>query len=394
MHFLYLFTSITGPDMLRILTLNVYFDSIALTLRMRAIGKCVERLRPGVIGFQEVTSESLAILKKQAWSRYYDCSADCIAPSNNPYFVVLFTALPMLSIETYAFEETRMGRELICMHLRVSETQTLYVGTTHLESLKQNGKIRVKQLQECFTILKRHVDEQAAEKKARSSTSSKQSESRSRCLGAVLMGDTNLFREDAKYLDPNGYSPLVLEPARSNRALCRICNTKINKNELRVGKSHTEERSTREIIHWYHRHCFEERATDTEKINLEQLFQNTISNQEESKVTGKKRSMSSPPSEMIGIPTGWIDCWLCGNSNTEKNGFTFDGRINKLISNPSYQSRFDRMYFYQGASREGSGGTEMIERVEIIGKEPIAENLWMSDHFGLLSTFRFNLEDN
>ncbi|KAL0591535.1 hypothetical protein ABG067_001133 [Albugo candida] len=379
--------------MLRIFTLNVYFDSVAMTLRMRAIGKCVERLRPGVIGFQEVTSESLAMLKKQPWSCYYDCSADCIAPFDKPYFVVLFTALPMLSIETYPFKETKMGRELICMHLRVSETQTLFVGTTHLESLKQNGSIRVKQLQECFTILERHVENQtAAKQKIRSLTDFKQSQSRSNCLGAVLMGDFNLFPEDTRYLDPMGHSPLVLEPARSNRALCRVCNTKIDKNELRVGKSQEEARDKREMMHWYHPHCFQKQATKTEKIKVEQLLQNFVPIQVESKETGKKRSIDSLDREMIGIPTGWIDCWLCGKNGTEKNGFTFDGRVNKLIPNPSYQSRFDRIYFYKGA-RYGDGA-DMIERVDIIGKEPIAEKTWMSDHFGLLSTFRFSLDDD
>lgn len=50
---------------LRILTFNVFFEPVGLAPRMRAIGKMIERMRPAVIGFQEVTRESLALLKAQ-----------------------------------------------------------------------------------------------------------------------------------------------------------------------------------------------------------------------------------------------------------------------------------------------------------------------------------------
>jgi hypothetical protein len=50
---------------LRVLTFNLFFEPVGLAPRMRAIGQMVERMRPAVLGFQEVTRASLALLKAQ-----------------------------------------------------------------------------------------------------------------------------------------------------------------------------------------------------------------------------------------------------------------------------------------------------------------------------------------
>jgi hypothetical protein len=50
---------------LRILTFNLFFDEVARSVRMKAIGRLVEHVRPAVIGFQEVTRDALALLKAQ-----------------------------------------------------------------------------------------------------------------------------------------------------------------------------------------------------------------------------------------------------------------------------------------------------------------------------------------
>jgi hypothetical protein len=50
---------------LRILTFNLFFDEVARSVRMKAIDRLVEHVRPAVIGFQEVTRDALAMLKAQ-----------------------------------------------------------------------------------------------------------------------------------------------------------------------------------------------------------------------------------------------------------------------------------------------------------------------------------------
>ena len=80
---------------LRILTYNLFFDKAARFVRMKAVGRLIETTRPAVIGFQEVTRETLAMLKAQNWVKYYDCSVDTAPPFQETYFVVLFSALPV-----------------------------------------------------------------------------------------------------------------------------------------------------------------------------------------------------------------------------------------------------------------------------------------------------------
>lgn len=58
-------------------------------------------------------------------------------------------------------------------------------------------------------------------------------------------------------------------------------------------------------------------------------------------VIGSQKNTVSSPSL---LPPDWKDAWLSIPGNTHENGKTYDGRINKLISNPSYHSRFDRMF--------------------------------------------------
>ncbi|RLN45636.1 hypothetical protein BBJ29_009971 [Phytophthora kernoviae] len=121
---------------LRILTFNVFFDEVARSVRMKSIGRLVEHVRPAIIGFQEVTQESLALLKAQNWAQYYDC---------------------IKSLETHPFANTGMGRELVFMQVEPVPGKTLFVGTSHLESLPQFAGPRVSQLKESLTILRDRV---------------------------------------------------------------------------------------------------------------------------------------------------------------------------------------------------------------------------------------------
>jgi len=62
----------------------------------------------------------------------------------------------------------------------------------------------------------------------------------------------------------------------------------------------------------------------------------------------------------------------------------FEGTCNKLVTSRSFRSRLDRMYLYTAPSDEAN---ILLDEMEIVGQQEIAEGLWPSDHFGLLSTF-------
>ncbi|KAJ0401476.1 hypothetical protein P43SY_000081 [Pythium insidiosum] len=378
-----------GRHALRVLSFNIWFEPVAMPLRMKAIGRIIERHRPAVIGFQEVTRESLALLKQQPWSRYYDCSVDTMLPFSEAYFVVLFSALPVKALEAMPFENTGMGRELVTMEVEVAPRQTLVVATAHLESLPNFARTRVAQLQHSLRVLAERVDRQPAR----------------RCLGAVFMGDTNLLRTDMKLLDPStaAASELSIETAKSGRSRCRRCSEAIAKGAVRVGKTGKDTLpggKVLEVTLWHHARCFLEdsRTTENEKQTLrasavyqqhDQHAEKTHEGQEDG--TQPDATPTTDPATR-GLPPKWRDLWLSVDGHTEENGYTYDGVRNRMIRNRAYRSRFDRMFYYPSAHVAAGwrGVQDVLTRVELVGTEPITDGVWPSDHFGVLSSFEWD----
>uniref|UniRef100_H3HB44 PARP-type domain-containing protein n=1 Tax=Phytophthora ramorum TaxID=164328 RepID=H3HB44_PHYRM len=326
---------------LRILTFNLFFDEVARSVRMKAIGRLVEHVRPAIIGFQEVTRDALAMLKAQNWAKFYDCSVDTAPPFQETYFVALFSALPVKSLETHPFSNTGMGRELVMMQVELIPGKTLFVGTSHLESLPQFAGPRVSQLKESLTG----------------------------CLGAIFMGDTNLLKADMKLLDRRlaAFADVDVELAKTGRSKCRKCGEKIEKGAVRVGKMSKEQVAggkSLEIRVWFHDACFLDASSTTDD----------------------EKQLAT-----MGLPEGWRDLWLSVPGNTEENGYTFDGTRNALVTSRSFRSRLDRMYFYSSPSDVAARC--VFDEITIVGQQKIADDLWPSDHFGLLSTFTIHEDD-
>lgn len=335
-----------------------------MEVRMKAIGNMIEKFRPAVIGFQEVTQTSLEMLRAQPWAKHYDCSIDIVPPFSTAYFVVIFSALPVLSWESLPFSNTGMGRELLCANVEVTPGYSLLVATSHLESMPESAHIRIQQLRESLDFLSERVVNSSTRKS----------------LGAVFMGDTNLLRTDMKLMDPQCIGgELMIESAKTGRSRCRHCRELIDKDELRIGKVEKDRVGSvvLEICKWSHQVCFLQ-ANSTTKEEKEEVAEYT---QGPSKISNDRSS--------LGLPPRWRDLWLSVANNSERNGYTYDGQTNGLIKNRSYRSRFDRMYLYSGSPLENIK-ENVLEKIELVGKEPIMDGLWPSDHYALLSTFCFD----
>lgn len=76
---------------------------------------------------------------------------------------------------------------------------------------------------------------------------------------------------------------------------------------------------------------------------------------------------------------GWIDVWPLLHGDRDK-GYTFDATINTLLERPrpDEQMRCDRV-MARGCRPVG---------IELVGDRPMKDGLFLSDHFGLLATFR------
>lgn len=212
---------------LRILTFNVFFDEVARSVRMKAIGRLVERTRPAVIGFQEVTREALALLKAQSWAQFYDCSVD--------------TALPLpggLLRGPIQRPPRQVVRDAPVLQYGDGQRARAHAGRTHSGLYALRGDVpprespqfagpRVAQLKESLTLLRDRVNNAESDdvvvvggKRQLHGQSSP-----SVCLGAVFMGDTNLLRADMKLLDRRltAFADVDVELAKSGRSKCRKC---------------------------------------------------------------------------------------------------------------------------------------------------------------------------
>ncbi|KAF1331565.1 Endonuclease exonuclease phosphatase family protein, partial [Globisporangium splendens] len=376
---------------LRVLTYNVFFDPVCMEVRMRAIGRIITRVRPAVIGFQEVTRDSLTLLKKQQWTRYYDCSVDTAPPFSEAYFVVLFSALPVLALETLPFANTGMGRELVTMQVEVAPGMSLFVGTSHLESMPQFARSRVSQLKESMQFLQDRVERH-----------NRSSSKKTKCLGAIFMGDTNLMRSDMKLLDSKvgtAVSDLEVERAKSARSKCRKCAESIAKDAVRVGKMAKETvpgGRQLEVRWWYHEDCFLKDATDVEKQFVQSSSLTTKDGTTTTTTADAVTISQTMDRAALGLPPGWRDLWLSVAGNTEENGITFDGKTNSLVTSHAFQSRLDRMFFFPGESQRdafAASSASILDSIELVGKEQISDGLWPSDHYGLLASFSFGETD-
>lgn len=242
----------------RVLTFNVWFEPVHMEVRMEAIGRVVERTRPAVVGFQELTRESLAMLRRQRWAKFYDCSVDVAPPRSDAYFVALFSALPVLRLCTLPFANSGMGRELVAARVELAPGHSLVVGTSHLESMPESSRARVAQLQEAMSFLAELVESANAWTPAS-------------CVGAVFMGDTNLLRADLRVMDPTlgrVAGKLEVEHAKSSRSKCRVCDAPIPKGDVRVGKIGSDQLPNGrhvQLTMWHHEQCFDQHASADER---------------------------------------------------------------------------------------------------------------------------------
>lgn len=85
---------------------------------------------------------------------------------------------------------------------------------------------------------------------------------------------------------------------------------------------------------------------------------------------------------------GFVDVWhLLHGPNGKDKGYTFDAAINTLLERPrpDERMRYDRVMARMGAGGKGKGWWPV--GMEVLGREPMEDGLFLSDHFGLLATF-------
>jgi len=149
----------SGSSSLRVATWNIWFDPRSSFRRWQAL--LVEALKydPHVICLQEVTEDALEMLSASYWIRSrYALSAERLSQSYDVAMLVkrdlgaTWWTIPLPSL---------MGRRCLVADLQVGGAP-VRVATAHLESLRENSKMRGEQLDVIFATIFSDAPMQAA----------------------------------------------------------------------------------------------------------------------------------------------------------------------------------------------------------------------------------------
>jgi len=151
----FLFGKTASQGKISMLTFNIWFSSVKMQERMKALGQIVQDLEPDILAFQEVTRENLALLQKQRWfSRYYLIPPD--VSKQGSYFVVILSLFPVDKWFIYPFKNsTYYNRKVVTAETKiaVSSSVRFVIATTHLLHAGFNTQIRELQLKETLKVL-------------------------------------------------------------------------------------------------------------------------------------------------------------------------------------------------------------------------------------------------
>jgi len=133
-----------GGPMLRLMTYNLWFDEYRWEERIAAALGLIERLRPDIVGLQEVTPAYLERILTQDWIRRRYQVSDSTAETLRPHGVLLLSRIPMNGLVLCRLPSQK-DRKLLVAELETS-CGTLFLGTVHLESSPESTPIRLEQL--------------------------------------------------------------------------------------------------------------------------------------------------------------------------------------------------------------------------------------------------------
>ncbi|EEE67249.1 hypothetical protein OsJ_24400 [Oryza sativa Japonica Group] len=119
------------------MTYNVWSrEDVAVYKRMKAIGSLVEKHKPDVIFFQEITPYILRIFKSFAWWKEYHCSE--VKPEEQAtklHFCMMLSKIPMEKPASWKFTNTSTGRGYVEADINPgTSSPAIHIATTQLES--------------------------------------------------------------------------------------------------------------------------------------------------------------------------------------------------------------------------------------------------------------------
>ena len=140
-----------GPVTLRVASLNVWFDEVLVSDRIRCMTHTIATLQPHVVFLQEVTPEMCRLFKARMVHLGYVSPGNVVDVAYGE-MIFLQRSLPVHHYERVDFPRSTMGRGLHTLETTLGGRRFV-VATAHLESLGPNRAVRFEQLDWSFQVL-------------------------------------------------------------------------------------------------------------------------------------------------------------------------------------------------------------------------------------------------
>jgi endonuclease/exonuclease/phosphatase family metal-dependent hydrolase len=168
-------------SLLTVMTWNMWFDKKNRAQRTETLLNEVRCYDPDIVALQEVVQESLEIIIAKMQPTYYVIGT--ISPDIG-YDTIILSKFPPIEWDRYYLPKTKMGRNLLLTTLQ-TPTRQITVGTFHLESVfnkyaNTSEILKESQLKYIYAISP---------------------------MNSILMGDTNLVKDEDPYPLPSAESP-------------------------------------------------------------------------------------------------------------------------------------------------------------------------------------------
>jgi len=162
----------------------MWFDKTNRPQRTETLLNEIRSYDPDIIALQEVVPESLEIIIAKMTPTYYIIGMNMNWQSPSHYDTLILSKFPPIQWDRYNLPKTKMGRNLLLTILQTPNRQ-ITVGTFHLESVfnKRNNtaeEFKESQLKYIYAISP---------------------------MNSILMGDTNLIKDEDQYPLPSEESP-------------------------------------------------------------------------------------------------------------------------------------------------------------------------------------------
>ena len=319
----------------KFMTLNFWCKNRDLTRRIERMGNLVKKHNPDIIALQEITFRHLAFLKLEPWFRMYECYGTKDDLVNNLYhFEIILSRVPLRNVRRIPFT-----------------------------CIEKTRRCKRKSSSSC-------------------SSSEEEEEEISDILGSLKLegGDDGEEKKDAKDVEPSTTSFLVAEMWSGPKSPVAFFDGPDYVSTypiFSVATAHLESFSS---------------GKEARKLQLGQMFEQ-FSHDDSIPVImmGDFNMVGQEDSDII--PDGWKDVWIATGQSLE-NGFTFDHTRNFYIRG-TWQSRLDRIYIknfnnsvhHDDVADNNQTSDEQCSNIYI---EQVAVEQPISDHFGLLMTWKVN----